>query len=109
MKVLRREAGRPTCPFCHERFGIFDETRACERCGTVHHEECTREVSGCTIMGCGGTFPRAPLERRGAKRPVAVSARVAATTSDWNVGCLGILWGCLEVANVILQVLFIFV
>jgi hypothetical protein len=48
----QRANAAPTCPYCLTEIGADEETRVCPRCQTVHHRECWRENSGCTVFGC---------------------------------------------------------
>lgn len=47
-----------TCPYCRDDLAEASRV-ACERCQTVHHEECFEELGRCTTAACDGTrgFP----------------------------------------------------
>ena len=102
LKVVRRDAD-PTCPYCKERIVLVEEAAPCERCGTAHHVECSRELTRCTVLGCGGKLagvrPRAPTTA-GSRR------------DSWWDGlgtALGIIWFVCEVVGGIVQLIAIFV
>jgi hypothetical protein len=49
--VARADAGHEVCPFCHGPLAARAQ-RACEACGTPHHDDCLGEHGGCTALGC---------------------------------------------------------
>jgi hypothetical protein len=52
-------AQRPTaagsealCPICQSPLGETEPVKTCPECEQVHHQECWREVGGCSTYGC---------------------------------------------------------
>lgn len=41
-----------TCPICQSTIQEGDEVLTCPRCDQVHHQDCWREIGGCSTYGC---------------------------------------------------------
>lgn len=57
-KAVQDARGATRCALCHE--GISGEEAdlvACDRCHTVLHDECWRELGRCPLLGCVGRSP----------------------------------------------------
>src|SRR5262245_50311038 len=40
------------CPICQTGIGADEPALKCPKCDQVHHQECWREVGGCSTYGC---------------------------------------------------------
>jgi hypothetical protein len=57
-RALRAAAGGARCGYCHETVtGIEPDLVACEKCQTVIHDACWRELGRCPVLGCRGAAP----------------------------------------------------
>src|SRR5262245_47422034 len=45
-----RAAGN--CPICQTAIESTDQYVTCPKCDQVHHQECWREIGGCSTYGC---------------------------------------------------------
>jgi hypothetical protein len=64
------------CPYCHALVTRLDDGWVCASCGTLHHDECFRELGRCAIHGCArttGTEVRSPGRRRPSRLREAVT------------------------------------
>lgn len=54
-RVLGQEVGlqpQQRCPYCHADLTDWDWVVRCDGCATVYHEECAKDLSKCTSLGC---------------------------------------------------------
>ena len=57
-KAVRDARGGTRCAYCHDGIdGREEGLVACERCHTVLHDECWRELAHCPLLGCAGRRP----------------------------------------------------
>ncbi|HEV8062574.1 MAG TPA: RING finger protein [Gemmataceae bacterium] len=66
----REVAGPASCPICQMVIGDQEPTHQCPECNQAHHQECWKEMGGCSIYGC----PAAPET---AKEAVTSAPRAA--------------------------------
>jgi hypothetical protein len=53
-RAFRDEHGGTRCAYCHGGIsGAEADLVACDRCHTVLHDECWRELGRCPLLGCG--------------------------------------------------------
>ena len=57
-RALKDASGGTRCAYCHGGItGGEPDLVACERCRTVLHDECWRELGHCPLLGCTGKSP----------------------------------------------------
>jgi hypothetical protein len=58
LEILEVERSNPAmgalCPYCGEGIEPDEPRVRCERCRTLHHDDCWRDARGCTTYGCAG-------------------------------------------------------
>jgi hypothetical protein len=56
--ALKDGSGGTRCAYCHGGIsGAEPDLVACERCHTVLHDDCWRELGHCPLLGCAGKSP----------------------------------------------------
>jgi hypothetical protein len=54
-RALKTATGKPRCSYCHaDVTGSEPDLVACEKCATVLHDGCFRELRHCPVLGCEG-------------------------------------------------------
>jgi predicted RNA-binding Zn-ribbon protein involved in translation (DUF1610 family) len=74
-KVLSAYRARPglpeaTCPICQSTIAATEAAVTCPDCDQVHHQDCWREVGGCSTYGC----PQAPALAKDAPASAPLTA-----------------------------------
>src|SRR5689334_20582734 len=50
--ALRDRVSQHRCPYCHAAITVRDDTWVCANCGTIHHQDCYRTHTRCSVHGC---------------------------------------------------------
>ncbi len=59
LELKARAAASARCPYCHDDVQEESATsRACAKCGAMHHTECYLEYGKCAVFGCRGRVER---------------------------------------------------
>jgi hypothetical protein len=60
-RALKGESGGFRCAYCHDGItGEEPDLVACERCQTILHEGCWKDLGHCPVLGCEGRAPERP-------------------------------------------------